>query len=146
VDAGAYYATIDPALFQVPEAGGLAAWFEESLGQVAPDTCRFVAELDRTVVGFVIATLHQPLESAARQFVRDVGRVRLEVSALVVRQAYWRRGIGTSLMHAAEDWGRSRGAEIALLDTYVESEVSVPFYEHRMGYHRRSLRFHKRLT
>lgn len=49
-------------------------------------------------------------------------------------------------MEEAEEWGRERGAVIALLDTYVGSEVSVPFYEQRMGYARRALRFKKRLV
>ena len=59
-------------------------------------------------------------------------------------------GLGLSrarrqLMDAAEAWGRSHGATLALLDTYVHSEVSVPFYEHGLGYVRHSLHFHKRL-
>jgi len=48
-------------------------------------------------------------------------------------------------MDAAEEWGRSNGAAIALLDTYVGSPVSVPFYEQRMGYERRALYFRKTL-
>ncbi len=30
-----------------------------------------------------------------------------------------------------------------LIDTYIESELSVPFYERRMGYKRRAVRFRK---
>ena len=44
-----------------------------------------------------------------------------------------------------EAWGRDRGAEMARLDTYAGSPVSVPFYEQRMGYQRRSIVFQKPL-
>jgi GNAT superfamily N-acetyltransferase len=137
LDAGAYYAGINPELFQIPESPGLDEWMEPGNASASPDRCAFVAELEGTVVGFINASLHQPRADAARPFVRDVGRARLEIDALVVKQAYWRRGVGTQLMRAAEQWGRSQGAEIALLDTYVCSEVSVPFYEWTMGYSRR---------
>jgi hypothetical protein len=46
-------------------------------------------------------------------------------------------------MEAVEEWARSRGAVIGLLDTYIESPLSVPFYEQGMGYSRRALRFRK---
>ena len=47
---------------------------------------------------------------------------------------------------AGEEWGRGRGTAIAVLDTYVDSPVSVPFYEQRMGYSRQELRFRKWLV
>jgi ribosomal protein S18 acetylase RimI-like enzyme len=146
--AGLYYNAIDPELFQVPDSEGLAAWLEGSLSSPKHDNSFLrVAEFDETVVGFIWAIIQAPLpaESAARNFVRDVGRMRLSVEVLVVQTAYRRRGIGTSLMRAAEAWGRDRGAEIAVLDTFVGSELSVPFYEKRMGYNRRTIRFRKRL-
>ncbi len=37
------------------------------------------------------------------------------------------------------------GAVLASVDTYIDSLISVPFYERRMGYERRSIRFQKRL-
>jgi hypothetical protein len=39
-------------------------------------------------------------------------------------------------MEAVEEWARSRGAVIALVDTYIKSPLSMPFYEQRMGYSR----------
>jgi len=60
-----------------------------------------------------------------------------------VDHGIWHRGAGTALLKAAESWGRERGAEIVRLDTYAHSPVSVPFYEERMGYTRRSIVFHK---
>lgn len=147
IDAGEYYTSVDPECFQIPESAGLANWLEEwALKVTSEDACMLVAEVDGQAVGLVWAVVEQPIPNAARQFVRDVGLIRLMIHALVVQRAYWRRGIGTRLMQYAEAWGRSQGAEIALLDTYVGSDVSVPFYERRMGYHRRALRFVKTLS
>jgi GNAT superfamily N-acetyltransferase len=147
MDAATHYASLAPDLFRVPEAEGLAQWLEaESLNGDGEDSLMRVAEHDGHAVGFVTAAIERPAEDAARQFVRDVGRVRLVVQALVVQAAYRRRGIGAQLMLAAEEWGRGRGADIALLDAYVRSDLSVPFYEGRMGYSRRALRFRKTLA
>jgi GNAT superfamily N-acetyltransferase len=59
--------------------------------------------------------------------------------------AYKRQGVATKLVHAAEDWGREHGAVVAVCDTFIESPLSVPFWEPRMGYKRRSIIFRKRL-
>ncbi len=67
------------------------------------------------------------------------------IDALIVHRDHWRLGAGTVLLEAAEAWGRERGAQVVRLDTYADSPVSVPFYEHRMGYQRRSIVFQKRL-
>ena len=146
LDAGAYYATLNPDLFQIPQADGLAQRLEEWLLSItAEDAHALVAEKDGQVVGFITAAVERPVENAAGQVLRDLGRVRLVIHALVVQEAHRRQGIGTRLMEAAEEWARGRGAVIALVDTYIESPLSVPFYEKRMGYSRRALRFRKEL-
>lgn len=139
LDAAAYYAALDP------DADGLAPWLEErALSNATGDRCVLVAEADGQVVGYVVALQH-PSPAAARNFVRELGKVRVYVDLLVVGAAYRRRGIGTRLMDAVEGWARSRDAEILLLDTYIGSDLSVPFYERRTGYTRRALRFSKTL-
>jgi GNAT superfamily N-acetyltransferase len=146
LDAGAYYAAINPDLFQIPQADGLAPRLEEWLLSItSEDACALVAEKDGQVVGFLTAAVERPVENAARQFLRDLGRVRVVIHALVIQEAYRRQGIGTRLMEAAEEWARGRGAVFALVDTYVGSPLSVPFYERHMGYSRRALRFRKTL-
>ncbi len=42
-------------------------------------------------------------------------------------------------MQAAEDWGRRKGAVVAVTDTNLCSPLSVPFYEHPMGYLRQAV-------
>ena len=48
-------------------------------------------------------------------------------------------------MQEAEQWARANGAVRAVLTTYVDSPISVPFYERRMAYRRRSIVFEKPL-
>ena len=146
LDAGADYATLNPDLFQIPQADGLAQRLEEWLLSITSEEAHaLVAEKDGQVVGFVTAAVERPVENAAGQLLRDLGRVRVVIHALIVQEAHRRQGTGTRLMEAAEEWARGRGAVIALLDTYIESSLSVPFYEQRMGYSRRTLRFRKEL-
>ena len=145
LDAGKYYNQLAPDIFQIPEEEGLAAWFEEGLLKTPSDELYLVADYSGQAVGFIEAAIDPPLPSAARQFVRDLAYFRLNIHVLVVQQAYWRHGIGKHLIVAAEEWGRNGGARIAFLDTFIDSPVSIPFYERRMGYQRRSIRFQKLL-
>jgi GNAT superfamily N-acetyltransferase len=146
IDGARHYAELDADAFQVPATDGLAAWFEELLRRPrSEDAVWLVAEVDGRVVGDVSARLERPTEDAARQLLRDLGRVRLYVDALAVEEAYRRRGVGARLMHVVEEWGQDKGAVRSLLTTYHASPLSVPFYEQRMGYTRRSIVFEKRL-
>lgn len=146
VDAGKLYASFDPEAFQVPAATGLGAWFEEFL--TAPHSeaeVTFVAEIEGRVVGFVEASFQPPFETASRQILRELVHPRLVVGALVVEEAFRHQGVGTLLMDAAETWGRDNGAVTASVETYFASPISMPFYESRMGYGRRSVGFRKPL-
>jgi GNAT superfamily N-acetyltransferase len=146
IDGARHYAELDADAFRVPAPDGLVAWFEELLQRPrSEDAVWLVAELDGRVVWDVAARLEHPTEDAERQLLRDLGRVRLYVDALGVEEATRRRGVGTRLMHAVEEWGRDRGAVRSVLTTYHASPLSVPFYEQGMGYERRSIVFEKRL-
>jgi GNAT superfamily N-acetyltransferase len=145
LSAAAYYADLDPGHFQRPQADGLAEEWEGQLGQARADSLRLVAEVAGRVVGWLSARIEMPEENAAVQLTREQGWTRLAVDALLVDDRCWRQGVGTALLDAAETWGRDRGARVARLDTYAHSPVSVPFYEDRMGYQRRSITFQKEL-
>jgi GNAT superfamily N-acetyltransferase len=146
LSAGAYYADLDPAHFQVPSAEGLAESFEADIGPGREDALRLVAELDGLVAGWLTARIERPSARGAHQAVRELGWTRLFVDAVMVDQALWRQGIGTALLTAAESWGRDRGASVVRLYTYPGSPVSVPFYEEHMGYQPRSILFQKPLV
>jgi GNAT superfamily N-acetyltransferase len=146
LDACSYYAALDPDLFQVPANQGLVAWVEERLARRRPpDTIWLVAEVDGQAVGDIHARLDRPMPDAGRQLVQEVGQLRVFVNALAVQAAYRRRGVGTRLLEAVEGWGRQQGATLISLDTFIDSPLSVPFYERRMGYQRRAIIFQKRL-
>jgi len=145
LSAAAYYADLDPVHFQLPPADGLAEEWDGLLGQDGEDSLRLVAEVDGRVAGWLSARIELPEEDAAVQLTREHGWTRLAVDALLVDRRCWRQGAGTALLDAAETWGRDRGAQVARLSTYAQSPVSVPFYEQRMGYRRRSIIFQKDL-
>lgn len=146
LDVGKYYAELDSDAFQVPEEGGLAQWFEDDLKEDLPGNWRtLVAEVGGEPAGWVTGRVEPPHPAAERNFVRTIGETRLVVEALIVSPRQWRSGVGLRLMTEIEDWGRSQGAVLSTLDTYIDSPVSVPFYERRMGYGRRSIYFVKRL-
>ena len=145
LDSARQYVEQAPDLFRMPDTAGLVEWIEEDLARDrAPDELQLVAVADGAVVGTLEGRLHEPMDSAHWQVVREVGVRRLFVDALAVAEPYRRRGVGRRLMEEAEAWGRERGAELLLLDTWLESRLSVPFYE-ALGYTRRSVRFDKRL-
>jgi GNAT superfamily N-acetyltransferase len=104
-----------------------------------------VAERQGRAVGSIFGRVQGPIEDADVNFVREVGETRLVVDTLIVARTSWRRGIGSTLLAAAETWARERGATVAQLDTYIDSPVSVPFYEAGMRYRRRSLLLWKSL-
>jgi GNAT superfamily N-acetyltransferase len=106
IDVARHYAELDADAFRVPADEGLVEWFEELLRRPRrEDAAWLVAEVDGQVGGDVADHLERPAEDAARQLLRDLGRVRLYVDALGVRGAYRRRGVGARLMGAVEQWG-----------------------------------------
>jgi GNAT superfamily N-acetyltransferase len=140
-----YYAEMDPESFQVPNEDGLVEWFESFLEESPKENeLNLVGELDGEVVGSLEGRIEQPIETADRQMLRELGEPRLFVNAMGVDPAHWRSGVGTALMRAAEVWAKERGATRSGLDTYMDSPVSVPFYE-KLGYRRHSINFRKRL-
>jgi GNAT superfamily N-acetyltransferase len=145
-DAGRYITTIDPVIGQVPEAAGLAEWFEAACASArGPEELWFVAECDGEVVGFVQAVIDPPTAYPHWQLQRDLASSRLVIDSLAVVEEQRRSGVGTELMTAVEHAGRSRGAAVATLDTNLRSFLSMPFYEDRMGYQRHAVIFRKQL-
>jgi len=146
LDAGRYYAHLDPASFQVPARDGLAEWFDRTLADQDPHTLSLAAVVGNDIAGFLSATLQPPNPAARWQLLSSLSQPQLFIQALVVAEQHRRHGVGTALMTAAEEWARGKNAMIISLDTYLHSPLSVPFYEQRMGYYRRSIVFRKDLT
>lgn len=153
-DAGRLYASLVPEVIHEPAAEGLAEWFEESIAEAdaaADENTLWLvaaaADASGTieVAGLVEATVAAARPDGRWQLQRDLSRTRLLVNALAVADGHRRLGVGTALLTAAEEWGRRRGAEVALTDTNLHSPQSVPFYEQRMGYSRQALVLRKML-
>jgi GNAT superfamily N-acetyltransferase len=144
LESSAYYAEIAPETHAPGEQEGFAEWIVAEWDD-GPNTLALVAELDDEIAGYVEATIQEPPAWGRFFSSRDVRERRLYINALLTAEPYRRRGVGTRLVEAAEEWGRERGATVALLDTSYESPLSVPFWE-RMGYGRRSIIFRKRLS
>jgi len=147
LDNGAYYARIAPEHFKQPNEEGLAEFIEDdSEWRQTEENLALVADIDGEVAGYLEASLQAPMETARWQSQRDLGEPRLLINYVGTADAHKRMGVATRLVEAAEEWGRARGAVAAVCDTYIESLVSVPFWEERMGYARRAIIFRKPLA
>lgn len=138
-----YYAERFPDDFRVPDDDGLAEWLADE--PVPDDAVLFVAEIDDVVGAFAYARLSRPDENARFQMLAPYVEIRAHVEALGTGDSFRRRGLATALVEACEAWARSHGAVQVSATTYLASEVSVPFWESRMGYGRRGVTFVKRL-
>jgi len=144
---GAYYARLAPDRFRVPdEAGFIEFMRDDDEWRSRPDSLSLVAEVDGEVAGYLEATLQPPLESARWQSQRDLGETRLFIGVVGTADRHKRRGVATRLVEAAEEWGRASGASVAVCDTFIESPLSVPFWEVRMRYRRQAIVFRKPLV
>jgi len=147
LENGAYYARLAPWYFQKPDADGLAEFIEhDAEWRESPENLVLVAEVDRAVAGYLEASIRAPMESARWQAQCDLGEWRLFISYVGTADAYKRMGVASGLVAAAEQWGCSKGAAVAICDTYVDSPLSVPFWEERMGYSRQAIVFRKPLA
>src|SRR2546426_626306 len=146
LDNARYYVALFPDDFRVPDEDGLVDWLEALLARPrAKSELHLVAVSDGKVAAFVYARLTEPDEHANRQMLGEYPHRRVHVEALGTADAFQRRGFATQLVDAVEAWARERGARAISAETYVDSPVSIPFWEGRMGYRRRSLKLTKRL-
>ena len=145
LDSAATYSAGAPSLFQMPDSDGYVEWIEDDLARErSADELDIVAVVDGEIAGHVEARILEPIDSARWQQAIEHGERRVFVNALAVASRWRRHGAGRALMEAIESWARERGATRVQLDTWIDSPLSVPFYE-SLGYARRAIRFEKRL-
>jgi GNAT superfamily N-acetyltransferase len=146
LDNAGYYVGLFPDDFREPDEAGLVDWFETLLARPRVESeLPLVAVANGTVAAFVYARLTEPDEHANRQMLSDYPHRRVHVGALGTADVFQRRGLATQLVESVEAWARERGARAISAETYLDSPVSIPFWERRMGYRRRSVKFTKRL-
>jgi GNAT superfamily N-acetyltransferase len=101
----------------------------ERLRRLLPLDSQFVAvveDADGRLLGWI---------GAERRFLLESGE-RMEIVGLVVGSEARRRGIGASLVGAAERWAVAQGQPSVLVRSNVTRLESHPFYE-SLGYSRR---------
>jgi GNAT superfamily N-acetyltransferase len=143
---GAYHAELAPDYFKQPDEEGLVDFIEnDSEWRESPDNLCRVAEVNGEVAGLIEATIQPPMDTARWQTQRDLSAPRLFIGFVQTADKFKRSGVATRLVEAAEEWGREKGALVTICDTYIDSPLSVPFWENRMGYERRAVILRKRL-
>jgi GNAT superfamily N-acetyltransferase len=141
----AYYVRLAPEHFRLPDKEGFVEFIaNDREWREGPDTLALVAEDEGAIAGYLEASLRRPDDTARWQMQRDLSEIRL-FNFVGTADAYKRQGVATKLVEAAEEWGRKRGAVVAVCDTFIDSPMSVPFWEQRMSYQRRAIVFRKRL-
>jgi GNAT superfamily N-acetyltransferase len=141
-----YYAALAPDHLQVPDLDGFAEEVDAALGSTDRAVRDLVAEVGGEVAGALVARLLAPEDSGKREISPDLGQTRLRIDYLAVDANHRRQGVGAQLVAAAEAWGREAGATVAETWTYQRSPLSVPFWEHGMGYEERSVKLRKALS
>lgn len=145
LEIAAYYHELAPAAFRLPDRGGLTEFVDPGENSNLETALELVAEIDGEVAGRIEAHLSTPGDTVRFQMVPYLASPRLWIDSLGTFQKFWRRGVGSVLVDAAEAWGRERGAVVVMCDTWLGSPVSVPFWEDRMGYSRRAVILEKPL-
>ena len=142
----AVYARMAPDLFRAPDTEGLVDYLaSDTEWRADPSNLAVVAEIGEEIAGFLEASVQPPMPTARWQGSIDVGETRLFINFVGTSPHYHRRGVATRLVQAAEEWGRAKGATTATCDTWIDSPLSMPFWESRMGYQRKNVIFRKRL-
>lgn len=133
-----YYHDLAPDYFRTLELGVEPRGLDGT-------TLHLVAEAEGEVVGALVARLlpGEPDTTGDKEPSPETRRLRIEYLATAAESR--RRGVGTSLVEAAETWGRAAGATIAETTAYHGSPLSVPFWGERMNYEERSVNLRKAL-
>jgi len=127
LESAEHHASLDSELYFVPEVETIAARYREGRQHPAEgraESITLVAEINDDIVGFIDARLYQPTDAMHRQMVYCL------VSEIAVRREHQNHGIGRQLLRAAEDWGRQRGAEFAVLEYHAANTPAGAFYQH----------------
>jgi GNAT superfamily N-acetyltransferase len=130
IDAAGYAAALhhhlaDPELLPQPDQHS-TEWSAGALSG-APEAACLVAEIDEQVIGYVYATVVS--ESRPMFVPHRYGRIE----AVAVRPEFRSRGIGTSLLRAAEQWLSEQGCEIVRLNVFTSNTAACALHTRR-GY------------
>lgn len=134
------HARLDPDRNHVPERTEILERYRSGAQHPEDSTASvtFIAEEAGRVVGFLDARLTKPFDPMYRPstycFIADVA----------VAEGQRGRGVGRTLMQAAEQWAAESGAEFVLLEYHVSNERAAALYA-ELGYRAGSVVAVKRL-
>ena len=129
---------IGVAPWRAPDAvrEAVTGWVRGSLdGAGSDDRAVIVADVAGQLVGLVTV-------GERRHF---TGEVDAYVGELIVAAEAERRGVGTRLMAAAEEWGRRRGLRHLTLETGSANRIARAFYA-SLGYRDEDVRLTKDIS
>jgi diamine N-acetyltransferase len=89
-----------------------------------PDSAILVVETNNEIVGFVALVAHQ-----VKQSLRFRERRFVMIENMAVDPHHRRRGIGRTLLRAAEDWAAQRGIAVLQLFVWEFNDEAARFYE-----------------
>ena len=128
LESAEYHAGLDAARYGIPDAEEISARYRQ--GRQHPpdgDAITLVAEMNGEIIGFLDIQLTRSPDPMHRQM------LYCDVVEVAVSSRHQRQGVGGQLLRAAEDWGRTHGAEFASLEYLAVNRRASLFYE-RLGY------------
>lgn len=141
LESAVYHAGLEPGRYWIPEAETISERYrreQQHPPHAEGEAITLVAELEGEIVGFVDARLTRSADPMHREI------LYCTIVEIAVSDRHRGQGTGRLLLQAAEDWGRSRGADLASLEYLAANQRASVFYE-RLGYHPASIMAIKRL-
>jgi ribosomal protein S18 acetylase RimI-like enzyme len=139
---GERHAALDPAGHRVPEAAAVRRYFEELLsGASGAGIVVLVAETDGTVAGMTEVVIRsEPPPDHQILIPRTLAEVHT-----VVLAGFRDRGIGSSLVRAAENYAAEQGVSMLIAPILAPNTEAVSFYS-RAGFGSHGVILSKRPT
>ena len=121
-----FHIALEPDMFQMFDPVMTVDWYKKQLDNKA--VVLFVAEVDESVVGVIQVMLHQsPNDPIFKK------RTYVHIEDIVVGKQFQGKGVGRSLMEAAERWAKDKGASAIELWVWRANEDAIGFYNN-LGY------------
>jgi len=133
-----HHVRLDPSLYTEPDFDQVVKRYRARFPR-PKDAEILVADAAGEVVGWVEIILKHP--DGEPRMNRELLAADIDIAVL---PDYRDLGIGTQLMHAAEDWALNHGADIMTLDTHIANVDAHRFYQDRHGWRTSGLFMTKR--
>jgi ribosomal protein S18 acetylase RimI-like enzyme len=127
VDEASEVVAREPTFRYIPDAPNVERRYASRVRD--PGRAVFVAVIDQAFVGFVDAVLVEKVDAGAYL----APGLDVYIEEVIVTSDARRRGVGTLLIRAVEEWAKEAGARMVTLDTHVTNESARRLYA-TLGY------------